>query len=215
MIRILFTKELDNAEISAVLDNRFQWTCATVIQTRSIEADVDVTSGKSLIFTSVPAVHAFAKNGGGLTPQTKVYTVGEKTVKAVEKIGGSVRFNAPNAELLASELVKHDQESFIHFAGNISLPTIGNYLFEMGIPYEKVIVYNTELLTPKIDDQFDLAVFFSPSGVASYADKNEFPAQVIAIGETTAAEIRKHKASGIVVSEQNTLQDILHIIKND
>ena len=60
------------------------------------------------------------------------------------------------------------------------------------ISYRKITVYNTEEINPLINEKYHAAVFFSPSGVRSFAKHNSLEnLKLFSIGETTEKELKK------------------------
>ena len=81
------------------------------------------------------------------------------------------------------------------------------------ISYKKIPVYKTELLYPKINEKYQAIVFFSPSGVRSFAKFNQLDdVKIFSIGKTTTAEIEKLTDNKIITSSKNTLADLLNLI---
>ncbi|WP_316932780.1 uroporphyrinogen-III synthase [Chryseobacterium sp. Hurlbut01] len=80
---------------------------------------------------------------------------------------------------------------------------------------KKVTVYETEELNPEISEKYHAIVFFSPSGVRSFAKNNSLENMVVfSIGETTSKELRKHTKSEIFTSKKNTLSNLLLVIRD-
>jgi len=82
------------------------------------------------------------------------------------------------------------------------------------ISYKKIPVYKTELLYPKIDEKYQAIVFFSPSGVRSFAKFNSLDdMKIFSIGKTTTSELEKLTDNTIITSSKNTVADLLNLIK--
>ena len=78
-----------------------------------------------------------------------------------------------------------------------------------------IVIYNTIELNPKIEKNFNVLVFFSPSGVRSFAKNNAFGnCKIYSIGETTSDEVRKYTENEIITSQENSLADVLELMKN-
>ncbi|HMU08036.1 MAG TPA: uroporphyrinogen-III synthase, partial [Kaistella sp.] len=82
------------------------------------------------------------------------------------------------------------------------------------IEYRKVVVYETELLYPKVEQQYDAVAFFSPSGVRSFVQHNLLNfSKIFSIGETTTSEIGKFTDKGVFTGKDNDLAALLQLIK--
>ncbi|MDQ1159839.1 uroporphyrinogen-III synthase [Chryseobacterium sp. SORGH_AS 447] len=222
-MKILFTKPIDPEIISKELGDDVLADCVEVIRTNPVKISSFELKNYSLIFTSAKGVNAFFKNG--FVPNedftaknyNKIYCVGEKTKKELRKNGFGTFKVLRNAEELSKFIVIHCQhEKFLHFCGNIALDVLDRNLPLQNISYKKITVYNTEEINPVITEKYHAAVFFSPSGVRSFANRNSFEdMKLISIGETTARELRKHTAQPVLVSEGNSLISVLKLIRKE
>lgn len=222
-MNILFTKNLDSAIVTKELGDDVSFDCVEVIKTSSINTDVFDLKDYSLIFTSAKGVSSFFKNGfkpnEDFTAKNynKIYCVGEKTKKELRKNGFGTFKVLKNAEELSRFIIMHcQQEKFLHFCGNIALDVLDKNLPLQNISYRKITVYNTEEINPLINEKYHAAVFFSPSGVRSFANRNSFGDMIlVSIGETTANELRKHTSKPVLVSEGSTLLSVLKLIRKE
>ncbi|WBV59430.1 uroporphyrinogen-III synthase [Chryseobacterium camelliae] len=222
-MKILFTKNIDPAIISKELGEDIAVDCVEVIRTNPIKVSPFDLKNYSLIFTSSKGVNSFFKNG--FRPNetftaknyNKIYCVGEKTKRELRKNGFGAFKMLKNADTLSKFIISHCQhEKFLHFCGNIALDVLDENLPLQNISYKKVIVYNTEEINPLITEKYHVSVFFSPSGVRSFANRNSFEdMQLVSIGETTANELRKYTSKPILVSEGNNLMSVLKLIKKE
>lgn len=220
-MKILFTKNIDSSFVSRELGEDFTVDCIEVIKTTPLKIQPFDLKNYSLIFTSVNGVDAFFKNhfkpNEKFTAKNynKIYCVGEKTKKELRKHGFGTFKVLKNAEILSKFITSHCQhESFIHFCGNMALDVLDKNLPLQNIKYKKVIIYHTEEIYPTITEKYHAAVFFSPSGVRSFAKQNSFDDMMLfSIGETTSGELRKYTSKPIFTSEGNSLASILELIK--
>ncbi|WP_265426874.1 uroporphyrinogen-III synthase [Chryseobacterium sp. YIM B08800] len=221
-MNILFTKNIDPKYISEKLRNHISVDCIEVIKTRSISVERFDLKDRSLIFTSSNGVKSFFENrfqpNEDFTAKNynKIYCVGEKTKRELRKNGFGTFKVLKNAETLSQFITENCvHEKFIHFCGNLALDVLDKELPLQNISYKKVTVYETEALNPVIHEKYHAIVFFSPSGVRSFAKNNSLENVILfSIGETTSKEIRKHTKSEIFTSTENTLLNILSVIKN-
>jgi len=221
-MNILFTKNIDSKYISEKLGNNISVDCIEVIKTRSIPVERFDLKNRSLIFTSSNGVKSFFENrfqpNEDFTAKNynKIYCVGEKTKRELRKNGFGTFKVLKNAETLSQFITENCvHEKFIHFCGNLALNVLDKELPLQNISYKKVTVYETEALNPVIHEKYHAIVFFSPSGVRSFAKNNSLENVILfSIGETTSKEIRKHTKSEIFTSTENTLLNILSVIKD-
>lgn len=222
-MKILFTKNIDRTIISRELGDDIAVDCIEVIRTRALKVKPFDLKDYSLIFTSVNGVDSFFKNG--FTPNedftaknyNKIYCVGEKTKKELRKHGFGTFKVLKNADTLSKFITgKCQHERFLHFCGNLAISVLDNELPLQNIKYKKIIVYNTEEINPLVTEKYHAAVFFSPSGVRSFAKQNSLENIIlISIGETTSRELRKHTSELVLTSEGNTLLSVFKLIRKE
>ncbi|KQR95362.1 uroporphyrinogen-III synthase [Chryseobacterium sp. Leaf180] len=220
-MNILFTKKISQDFFSKELAKTVSAKCVEVIQIKNLQVKTFGLTNKSLIFTSANGVKSFFENGFKANEDftakdyNKIYCVGEKTKKELRKNNFGTFKVLKNAETLAKFIVKNcAQEKFVHFCGNLALDVLDEKLPLQNIAYKKIVVYETQELFPEISEKYDAVVFFSPSGVRSFAKHNSLENKMLfSIGETTSSELRKHTENRIFTSEANTLKDLLKIIK--
>ena len=218
---ILFTKNISQDLLSRELGNGVSATCVEVIKIKNIKVKPFSLQNRSLIFTSVNGVKSFFENGFRANEDftakdyNKIYCVGEKTKKELRKNGFGTFKVLKNAETLAKFIVKNcAQENFVHFCGNIALDVLDKKLPLQNIAYKKIVVYETEELFPEISEKYHAVVFFSPSGVRSFAKHNSLGDMMLfSIGETTSKELRKYTNTEIFTSKENTLKNLLTVLR--
>ncbi len=221
-MKILFTKKFDRNSISQKLGANADFDCIEVIKTEPLQIPAFDLKDYSLVFSSVNAVSPFFTNGfkpnEDFTSKSfnKIYCVGEKTKRELRKHGfGTFKVLKNAKELLQFIIEKSQTEKFLHFCGNMALDVLNETLPLQNISYEKIIIYNTLYLNPKIKESYDALVFFSPSGVRSFANNNSFgKSKLFSIGETTSEEIRNFTTNEINTSQESSLSDVLQLIKN-
>lgn len=222
-MKILFTKNIDPVIISKALGEDITADCVEVIKTTPIIIPPFDLKNYSLIFTSVNGVAAFFKNrfrpNEDFTAKNynKIYCVGEKTKKALRKNGFGTFKVLKNADVLSQFIIGHCQhEQFLHFCGNLAINVLDKDLPLQNIKYKKVTIYNTEEINPLITEKYHAAVFFSPSGVRSFAKQNSLEnMKLFSIGETTSGELRNYTKGKIFTSEDNNLTSIFELIRKE
>ena len=223
MIKVLFLKNLDQNYLSEKLGNNILVETIEVIKTESFSVKQFDLKNYSLIFSSVNAVESFFENGfkineNFLNPNrfNKVYAVGLKTKLALRKQGfGTFKVTKHSSDLADFIIENSHKERFIHFCGNLALDILDQKLPLQNISYKKVIVYKTNLLYPEISENYDAVVFFSPSGVRSFAKFNSLEKiKIFSIGQTTEKELKKFTQNRIFTSKESNLEDLISIVKS-
>ena len=221
-MKILFTKTGIENEVSKKMGTDFVFDFQDFIKIEHLKTKPFDLKNYSLIFSSVNAVKSFFKNKfepheNFLNPKkfNKIYAVGFKTKLELRKQGFGTFKVAKHASDLADFIIENSQkEKFLHFCGNLALDVLDKTLPLQNISYKKVIVYKTNLLYPKISEKYDAIVFFSPSGVRSFAKFNSLEnLKIFSIGQTTEKELKKFTQNRIFTSKESNLEDLLNIIK--
>jgi len=220
-MKILFTKKIEASVISQALGTDITADCIEVIRTKPVLVRPFPLKAHSLIFTSVNGVDSFFRNGfqpnEDFTAKyyNKIYCVGEKTKRELRKRGFGTFKVLKNAGTLSKFITAYCQhESFLHFCGNLAISVLDNELPLQNIHYKKITVYETEEIQPLIHEKYHAAVFFSPSGVRSFARQNSFEDMMLfSIGETTSGELRKQVSRPVFTAEGNTLSSLLSLIR--
>ena len=215
-MKILFTKTNIEHEVSEILGTNFDCGFHDFIRTDTLKTTPFSLDDFALIFTSSNAVKSFFENG--FQPlQNKIYVVGEKTKQEVSNFGFETEETFKNIHFLADFLKGNCQkESLLHFCGNLSLDILEHAFADSKISYRKITVYETKLLEPKISENYEALVFFSPSGVRSFAAHNSLEKKMLfSIGKTTESELKNFTKNKIYTSEENSLRDLIQIIKHE
>ena len=222
-MKILFTKNIDQSVVSKELGEDILVDCVEVIKTNTIKITPFDLKNYSLIFTSVNGVSSFFKNSfkpnEDFTAKNynKIYCVGEKTKRELRKHGFGTFKVLKNAETLSKFITNYCQhENFLHFCGNLAISVLDNELPLQNIKYKKITVYSTTEINPLITEKYHAAVFFSPSGVRSFAKQNSFQDMMLfSFGETTSNELKKLTSKHIFTSEGNNLLSVLKLIRKE
>lgn len=216
-MKLLLTKHLKPSLISE-LEKDFLVDIIDVIEIKAIDFPAIDIDNKALIFTSINAVKSFFDNpiSRNLSRNQKIFCVGLQSENFLNKKGFKVIKTKKNAEDLSQYIISNfKEEQFVHFCGNLALETIDKILTEHNIDYEKVIAYTTELLSPKVETNYDAVAFFSPSGVRSFVKNNSLQDKTLfSIGETTTKEINNWTDQIVVTSPDNTTDDLLKLIRD-
>ena len=221
-MKILFTKKIDPNLVIQHLGNDILADYVEVIKIVPVTVKTFDLKNDSIIFTSKNGVESFFKNGfqpheNFMNPHefNKIYAVGLKTKLQIRRQGFGTFKVTKHASELSEFIIEHSvKERFLHFCGNLALDVLDKALPLQNISYKKIVVYKTNLLYPKISEKYDAAVFFSPSGVRSFAKHNSLEnLKLFSIGETTEKELKKHTKSDVFTSKESNLEDLLSVIR--
>jgi uroporphyrinogen-III synthase len=166
------------------------------------------------IFTSQNAVEAFIRHLSDFQKNREsgkpCFCVGEKTRLLLENNGQQVVKMSQNAADLAFFISKyHKNESFLFFCGNRRNEDLPGILTKNKLHFKEITVYDTELNPQHFSESFDGVLFFSPSGVKSFAMSNKIGKSVaFCIGNTTAKEAALYTES-IIVTGTPTIENLL------
>ncbi|MCL9804033.1 uroporphyrinogen-III synthase [Flavobacterium amniphilum] len=210
-IRILSTKSLLSNQIQFLLNADFLVVEADFIQTETIDFDLKKVND-ALIFTSQNAVKALLEHPEAEKIKSKtVFCVGIKTKALLEDNGFKVEAYAGYAEDLAQIIaLVYSDNQYTFFSGNLRRDTLPDILTEAGIALNEIQVYETVLTPKKIDSKADGILFFSPSAVESYTQKNKIDKETaFCIGETTASAAADLGYKNIVIANQPTVENTI------
>jgi len=168
----------------------------------------------TVVFTSMNAVEAVALYQEEMEPAWEIYCMGGTTNKLVEKyfgknkIAGTANDAASLAELIAADRFNDEVIFFCGDQRRAELPSI-LALYDMEV--NEIVVYQTIAVPHKIDKSYHGILFFSPSAVASFFQKNKLPVTTIlfAIGNTTANEIKKYTSNTIIISDEPVKENMV------
>jgi hydroxymethylbilane synthase len=189
------TKKLSKAQKEivshaiGVLDSDF-----IKIRFNRISPKVMKTKIENVIITSQNGVEAILNSFTKDEIKFKnIFCVGRRTKKLIENRIGKVVHVSKNAKNLAEYLSKElENKEVTYFCSNLRLDILPAYLQSHDIVVNEVEAYKTMLSPVEIDAEVSGVLFFSPSGIESYLQKNNTNRVAFCIGETTALEARKH-----------------------
>ncbi len=209
MTRILSTKKLSKALKKKFSDAGIELVEKNFIQTKSVSFETPQLNNY-LIFTSKEAVKSVLKSEVKNVHPISCLCVGSKTKSFLEKKGFTVIESADYAEDLIEVIdSKYKDNSFTFFCGNIRKNTIPNYFQENKIAYNEIVVYETKLKPHQIKKQFDGVLFFSPSGVNSFLEKNTLENKTYFCIGTTTAKALENRTKNIIIASQPTVENVI------
>ena len=210
MNRILSTKRLSKALKKKFFDAKIELVEKNFIQTKSISFETPQLNDY-LVFTSKQAVKSVLKSDVKNVHSISCLCVGSKTRNFLEKKGFTVIESADYAEDLIQIInSKYKSNSFTFFCGNIRKNTIPNYFQQNKIAYNETIVYETKLKPHQIKEPFDGVLFFSPSGVNSFLEKNSLKNRICFCIGTTTAKALENRTKNIVIASQPTVEHVIN-----
>jgi uroporphyrinogen-III synthase len=220
-MKVLSTKLLDDNIINAALDKGITLTCLDFIGARNIDFDLSALGTliyDALVFTSSNAVAGFFKkeNIHAAHLSKPIYSLSGKTKDALMQHGLHPIATADNAEALAGIITGNENiRSVLHICGNLALDTLEIRLMMGGLCYAPLVVYETIFAGQALDEAYDIVMFYSPSGVESFIQKNALDPYILycCIGETTAARLKDvNEGIDIILPRQPTPQGMLKAI---
>ena len=209
--RILSTKFLNKDELSQLnLDGHEveQWNFIKAEEKKfSIKLNEEI-----LIFSSQNAVKSFFSQLQNTTRRDCI-CVGEKTKELLEK----KKQNVINFFMSSKDMVKFLERNllgkkFVFFTGNQRMNNIENFFDNQNDNFRVVEVYKS-YCNSKFFKNFDIALFFSPSGVRCFAEFNSFEnIDCFAIGESTAKELKNY-TKNIHIAKKPTISNLIDTVK--
>jgi uroporphyrinogen-III synthase len=224
-VQILSTKKLSGSFITPAAENNIDVDEVSFIETKeiisaTIKNRIEELSSRNIIalFTSSNAVDAVGKIVSAET-NWKIFCIEPTTRKRVENIfiNSAVAGAAKDAAELSEKIINDKSvKQVVFFCGNQRRDLLPSQLKKNGIDVEELIVYTTIEKPQAVTKKYDGILFFSPSAVRSFFQKNKINAETIlfAIGQTTARELRNYSNNTTVISEiPDTEKVIADVIK--
>ncbi len=213
-ISILSTRPLDEALIAQAAQHNIAIDQETFIEIKKSISDTTFEQIKQLqsknvtvVFTSMNAVDVLiaSLNDKSKIPDWKIYCMGGATFSLVKKYWpyDSIAGTAKNASELAKKVIEDNQTEVVFFCGNKRREELPVLLRQQSVAVNELIIYETIETAIKIEKHYGAILFFSPSAVHSFFEKNKVKDNTIffAIGETSAAAIKQFCNNKIIVSD--------------
>ena len=134
----------------------------------------------------------------------RVFCVGEQTALALSEQGISPDLVAPTAADLALEIARFaNVVALNYFCGRLRRPELPAVLSTSNIRVFEVAVYRTLRTPQRVAEPFDVVLFYSPSGVESFLERNRIGERqiAVAIGPTTAEYLRRFHRNTVVAEQ--------------
>ena len=210
MTRILSTKKLSKALKKKFSDAKIGLVEKNFIQTKPIDFETPQLNDY-LVFTSKEAVKSVLKSETKNVLSKSCLCVGSKTRSFLEKKEFTVIESADYAEELIQIIEsKYKTNSFTFFCGNIRRNTIPDFFQQNKIAYNEIVVYETILKPRQIKKSFDGVLFYSPSGVNSFLEKNSLENKTCFCIGTTTAKALENKTKNIIIASQPTVENVIN-----
>ncbi|MCL6296340.1 hydroxymethylbilane synthase [Jejuia spongiicola] len=171
---------------------------------------------KNVVITSKNAVESLVTNYSAAELQFKnIYCVGRRTKRLIEQKIGKVTHFEKNAKKLAQYLVEYIEGTEVtYFCSNLRLDDLPTILETNNIKVNEVEAYQTKFDAIKIDDSIEGVMFYSPSTVQSYIQKNSEEIIAFCIGETTAKEAKKH-FKDVRIAKVPTVESVIELVNEN
>ncbi|GAL62527.1 hydroxymethylbilane synthase [Algibacter lectus] len=168
---------------------------------------------QNVIITSKNAVESLTTNYSAIELQFKnIYCVGRRTKRLVENKIGKVTHTENNAKKLAEYLVEYmEGTEATYFCSDIRLDALPTILSENNIKVNEIEAYQTKYDGVKVNDSVEAVMFYSPSTVESFTQKNNKEIIAFCIGETTAKEAKKH-FDDVRVAKVPTVESVIELV---
>ncbi|MBT8276839.1 MAG: uroporphyrinogen-III synthase [Bacteroidia bacterium] len=209
MRKVLSTKKLTLVQKELLLNSGISLIEYDAISISPLDFELP-ESIRHAIFTSNNAVEIVFNSRKNSPKIDKVYCVGAKTSRKLTDLGQNVVKTADNASKLSHFILNSfENEDFYFFCGSLRRDEIIEYLKSSKNRLFEVKTYKTELKRKIFGQIFDGIMFFSPSAVASFTLVNKLSeSNAFCIGETTAAEAKKH-TKNVYVSNNTSIESVI------
>lgn len=211
---VFSTKKLSEAQAKlfhediAVTDSDFIKTRFNRIPPKVVRNEIE-----NVVITSRNAVESLLNSFSADELQFKnIYCVGRRTKALIEKRIGTVLHAEKNAKTLAAYLIKNLKgKALTYFCGDLRRDELPDMMAEKGIEVNEIEAYQAIYSAVEIDDKVKGMLFYSPSTVTSYLEKNSPDKIAFCIGETTAVEAKKH-FKDVRVAKVPTVESVIELV---
>lgn len=220
-ISILSTRPLSDSLVKEAVNAGISIDVLSFIETEPVQSiavqqviEHSLLLSATVVFTSMNAVEAVAAEKYDHQPHWTIYCIGNTTKRLVKKyfgeesIAGTAGSAAELAELIAEE---NSTDEVIFFCGDQRREELPAILRKNEIKVTEVVVYQTIAVPHNVEKPYNGILFFSPSAVESFFNKNQVRDQTIlfAIGNTTANEIKKYSGNRIIIGNNPGKENLI------
>ncbi|MEI8278378.1 MAG: uroporphyrinogen-III synthase [Bacteroidota bacterium] len=215
-IQILSTKVINEQLIQKAAQNNLSIDVVPFISTEAIaeeEMQANIAAvyepQQYVIFTSVNAVQSVGKIAQYKDAAWRVCCTSGATSAAVKAHfpKAKVLVTADDAKKLAVEILNNKLiQKVLFFCGDMRRDELPTMLNEKGVAVNEILTYRTVLIPTTISAEYDGVLFFSPSAVESYMQKNVLTDKQVlfAVGNTTAEALRNYKNTLVICDKPST-----------
>ena len=126
--------------------------------------------------------------------------------------GNEVKHFENNAKKLAEYLVEFMEGAEVtYFCSDLRLDDLPSILEKNNIKVTEVEAYQTKYDGIEVDDSVESVMFYSPSTVQSFVQKNKIEIIAFCIGETTAKEAEKH-FNDVRIAKVPTVESVIELV---
>lgn len=170
---------------------------------------------QNVVITSKNAVESLITNYSSTELQFKnIYCVGRRTKRLVENRIGKVTHFEKSAKKLAEYLVEYMEGAEVtYFCSDLRLDDLPTILTENNIKVNEVEAYQTRYDGIKVDDSVKCVMFYSPSTIQSFVQKNDADIIAFCIGDTTANEAKKH-FKDVRIAKVPTVESVIELVND-
>jgi hydroxymethylbilane synthase len=168
---------------------------------------------ENVIITSKNGVEALLDNFTKEELNFKhIYCVGRRTKKLIQQKIGAVNHAEKNAAKLAEYLSKEmEGDSVTYFCSDLRLDTLTRILTENKIKVNEVEAYKTMYSPEVVSKNIKGVLFFSPSAIESYLQKNTADKVAFCIGASTAKEAYKYFEK-VEIAQIPTVESVIELV---
>lgn len=213
-VSVFSTKKLSEAQ-TKLFHNDIASESSDFIKIRSnrIAPKVVKNEIENVIITSKNGVEAILNNFTKEELNFKnIYCVGRRTKKLITQKIGEVKHSEKNAQKLAEYLSENIKgEEVTYFCSDLRLDTLPTVLSENDITVHEVEAYKTMYSPAEVSEKVEGVLFYSPSTVESYIQKNGTDKVAFCIGTSTAKEAAKHFEK-VEVAKVPTVESVIELV---
>ena len=214
--RVFSTKSLSVSQ-AKLFHNNIASESSDFIKVRSnrIAPKVVKEAIENVIITSKNGVEALLDNFTKDELNFKnIFCVGRRTKKLIQQKIGPVNHAEKNAEKLAEYLSKEMKGNNVtYFCSDLRLDTLSKILSENKIKVNEVEAYKTMYSPEIVPKNVGGVLFYSPSTVESYLQKNTTDKVAFCIGASTAKEAKKHFEK-VEVAQLPTVESVIELVNS-
>jgi uroporphyrinogen-III synthase len=223
-IDILSTRELNEELLALAAAKGIRIEVSPFIRIEPVESvelqqevEAVMIMNATVVFTSANAVEAVYGYLSDVEPIWDIYCIGHATSDLVREYFPFSRLagEADSATELADVILEEAEgEEIIFFCGDRRRDELPEKLRHARFDVDEIVVYQTITTPHKIKKHYHAVMFYSPSGAESFFEMNRLPpgTPLFAIGETTAAAIRKRCDNLVLTPDEPSKEEMVNLV---